>query len=155
MLLTNLPINGFEDAVEKVRWYCLRWRIEVFHKILKSGLRVEQCRLQTADRLIRYLTLMSIIAWRLYWITLIARSHPDLPCVPLLDEAEWKVLYSKIHRTKTVPQHPPSLREVVRWIAMLGGFLARKSDGEPGVITLWRGWKRLFDLSEGWNLAHA
>lgn len=155
MLLTDLPVNTFDEAVEKVRWYCLRWRIEVFHKILKSGLRVEQCRLQTADRLIRYLTVMSIIAWRIYWITLIARTNPELPCTPLLAEDEWKVLYSKIHRTKSYPKTPPRIREVVRWIAMLGGFLARKGDGEPGVITLWRGWKRLFDLSEGWSLALA
>jgi hypothetical protein len=153
MLLTDLPINSWEDAVEKVRWYCLRWRIEVFHKILKSGLRVEQCRLQTANRLMRYLTVMSIIAWRLYWITLIARTHPQLSCELLLDGVEWKVLYSRIHKTKSYPEQPPPMRDVVRWIAMLGGFLGRKSDGEPGIITLWRGWMRLCDLSEGWRLA--
>ena len=71
MLLTDLPVTDFDEAIEKVRWYCLRWRIEVFHKILKSGLKVEQCRLQTADGLIRYLTVMSIIAWRIYRIELI------------------------------------------------------------------------------------
>ncbi len=153
MLLTDLPVTSFEEAKEKVSWYCLRWRIEVFHKILKSGLRVEQCRLQTADRLIRYLTVMSIIAWRIYWVTLIARTDPDLPCTPFFAEEEWKILYSKIKKTKSYPKEPPRIREVVRWIAQLGGFLGRKGDGEPGVITFWRGWKRLFDLSEGWNLA--
>ena len=153
MLLTDLPVTTFEEAIEKVRWYCLRWRIEVFHKILKSGLKVEQCRLQTADRLIRYLTVMSIIAWRIYWITLIARTDPNLPCTTLLAEDEWKVLYSKIHKTNSYPKKPPNIRSVVRWISMLGGFLGRKGDGEPGIITLWRGWKRLFDLSEGWALA--
>ena len=155
MLLTDLPVTHFDEAVEKVRWYCLRWRIEIFHKVLKSGLRVEQCRLQTADRLIRYLTVMSIIAWRIYWTTLIARTNPETPCSALLAEEEWKVLYYKIHNTKSYPKKPPPIREVVRWIAMLGGFLARKSDGEPGVTTVWRGWKRLFDLSEGWNLAQS
>lgn len=155
MLLTNLLITSFEEAKEKVSWYCLRWRIEVFHKILKSGLRVEQCRLQTADRLIRYLTVMSIIAWRIYWVTLIARADPDLPCTLLFADDEWKVLYSKIKKTKSYPKVPPRIRETVRWIAQLGGFLARKGDGEPGVMTLWRGWKRLCDLSEGWNLALA
>lgn len=153
LLVTDLSVTTFDEAVEKVRWYCLRWRIEVFHKILKSGLHVEQCRLQTADRLIRYLTVMSIIAWRIYWITLIARTNPELPCTQLLEEDEWKVLYSKINKTRSYPPKPPKMREIVRWIAMLGGFLGRKGDGEPGVITLWRGWKRLFDLSEGWNLA--
>ncbi len=80
MLLTDLQVISFEEAKEKVAWYCLRWRIEVFHKTLKSGLKVEQCRLQRADRLIRYLTVMSIIAWRIYWLTLIARTDPELPC---------------------------------------------------------------------------
>lgn len=86
MLLTNLNIDNFEEALEKVQWYCLRWRIEVFHKILKSGLKVEECRLGTADRLIRYLTVMSVIAWRLFFITLITRMEPNLPCTSLLTE---------------------------------------------------------------------
>jgi len=153
ILLTNLNINNFGEAVEKVKWYCLRWRIESFHKILKSGLMVEGCRLGTADRLIRYLTVMSIIAWRIFFITLIARSNPNLPCTTLLKEEEWKVLYTKIHRLKSCPITPPTIRDAVRWVAQLGGFLARNNDKEPGFITLWRGWKRLFDLTEGWNFA--
>ena len=76
MLITDIAINSFDDAVEKVRWYCFRWRIEVFHKILKSGLQVEKCRLGSADRLIKYLTVMSIVAWRIYWITLVSRTIP-------------------------------------------------------------------------------
>ena len=155
MLLTDLPVTSFEEAKEKVSWYCLRWRIEVFHKILKSGLRVEQCRLQSADRLIRYLTVMSIIAWRIYWLTLIARIDPELPCTAFVADEEWRVLYSKIKKTKSFPKKPPHIRDVVRWIAGLGGFLGRKDDGEPGVMTLWRGWKRLCDLAEGWSLALA
>jgi len=155
MLLTDLQITSFEEAKEKVAWYCLRWRIEVFHKILKSGLRVEQCRLQTADRLVRYLTIMSVIAWRIYWLTLIARTSSDLPCTAFVCDEEWKVLYSKIKKTKSFPKKPPRIGEVVKWIANLGGFLGRKGDGEPGVMTLWRGWKRLCDLSDGWNLALA
>lgn len=153
LLLTDLTINNFEEALEKVKWYCLRWRIEVFHKILKSGLKVEECRLQAADRLIRYLAVMSIIAWRIFFITLIARADPQLPCNKILEEEEWKILYSKMHSTKHYPPDPPTIKEAVLWIAKLGGFLGRKNDGDPGPITLWRGWKRLFDIAEGWNLA--
>jgi hypothetical protein len=153
MLLTNIAVNNFEEAREKIGWYCLRWRIEIFHKILKSGLKVEACRLGTGDRLSRFLTVASVIAWRIFYITLLAREDPNLPCDTLLAEEEWKVLYSKIHRTKDYPTRPPTIREAVRWIAQLGGFLGRKGDGEPGTITLWRGWKRLVDLAEGWNLA--
>ncbi len=91
MLLTNLSVNNFAEATEKVRWYCMRWRIEIFHKILKSGLKVEECKLGSAERLKRYLTVMSIIAWRIFFIALIARTNPDLPCTILLTGVEWKV----------------------------------------------------------------
>lgn len=154
LLVTTLPVTSFEEAAEKVKWYCLRWRIEVFHKILKSGLKVEQCRLQTADRLIRYLTVMSIVAWRIYKINLLARTNPDLPCDNVLSGNEWKVLYLRVNKTRILPKQIPTIKNVVRWIAMLGGFLGRRGDGEPGTITLWRGWKRLFDLAEGWEIAH-
>ncbi len=153
MLLTNLSVSTFEEAVEKVSWYCLRWKIEILHKILKSGLKVEECRLGTAERLMRYLTVMSIIAWRIFFITSIARINPTLPCTGLLAEEEWKVLYVKIHK-KPCPSIAPTIKEAVSWIAQLGGYLARKSDQKPGPITLWKGWRRLFDLAEGWRLAH-
>lgn len=153
MLLTNLPIENFTQAYEKVQWYCLRWRIEMYHKVLKSGFRIEHCRLGEAQRLIRYGTVRSIIAWRLFLLTLIARTHPAAPCTTLLTENEWQVLYCKIKRTTSLPPQPPSLREAVIWIARLGGFLARKTDGPPGTIPLWRGWKRLTDLTQGWLLA--
>lgn len=153
MLLTNLPVMSYEDAYEKVLWYCLRWRIEMYFKVLKSGFRVEACRLGHANRLARYLTVMSIVAWRLFMITLIARTDPAAPCSTLLADHEWKVLFLKANRNKTIPKKPPSIGNVVIWIAKLGGYLARKNDGPPGTIPLWRGWKRLVDLSEGWNLA--
>ena len=153
MLLCNLPVTSFEEACEKVRWYSLRWRIEMYHKVLKSGFRVEACRLGDAERLTRYLTVMSIVAWRLFMITLVARTDPATPCLTLLAEQEWKVLFLKTNKNKPLPRKPPSTGDVVIWVAKLGGYLARRSDGPPGTITLWRGWKRLADLTEGWNLA--
>jgi hypothetical protein len=153
MLLTNLPVRSFDEAREKVLWYCLRWRIEMYFKVLKSGFRVEACRLGHADRLARYLTVMSIVAWRLFMITLIARTDPATPCSTLLADQEWKVLFLKTDKNKTAPKNPPRIGDVVIWVAKLCGYLARKSDGPPGTITLWRGWKRLADLTEGWNLA--
>jgi len=153
MLLANLPIETFAQAYEKVQWYCLRWRIEMYHKVLKSGFHIEHCRLGDAQRLIRYVTVMSIIAWRLFLLTLIARAHPETPCTTLLTDHEWKVLYCKVNRTTVLPPQPPPLHEAIIWIARLGGFLARKHDGQPGTIPLWRGWKRLTDLTQGWRLA--
>jgi len=153
MLLCNLPVTSFEEACEKVRWYSLRWRIEMYHKVLKSGFRVEACRLGHAERLARYLTVMSIVAWRLFMITLVARTDPAMPCSTLLADQEWKILFLKANKNKPLPPKPPNIEDVVIWVAKLGGYLARRSDGPPGTITLWRGWKRLADLTEGWNLA--
>jgi hypothetical protein len=153
MLLTNLPVTSYEEAYEKILWYCVRWRIEMYFKVLKSGFRVETCRLGHAERLARYLTVMSIVAWRLFMITLVARTDPAMPCSTFLANHEWKVLFLKANKNKTLPKKPPLIGDVVIWVAKLGGYLARKSDGPPGTITLWRGWKRLADLTEGWNLA--
>jgi len=152
MLLTNIQIRTLEEAIEKVNWYKLRWRIEGFHKVLKSGCRIEDCRLQNAERLIRYITLMCVIAWRLFWLTYMNRQSPNAPCSIVLTEHEWKALYCKIKKTTQPPDEPPKLREAMRWIAQLGGFLARKCDGEPGMVTLWRGWQRLADIAEDWTL---
>jgi hypothetical protein len=153
MLLTNLPITTFQEACEKVQWYCLRWRIEMYFKVLKSGFKVEDCRLATADRLMRYLAVLSVVAWRLFMITLIARTEPDTSCTEFLSDPEWKILFRTVNKGKSLPEKVPAIGEVIIWIARLGGFLARKSDGMPGTLTLWRGWKRVTDLTEGWNLA--
>ena len=153
MLLTNQPVTTFDDACERIRWYSLRWRIEMYFKVLKSGFRVEACRLGTADRLICYLTLMSIVAWRLFTITLIARTNPSMSCSEFLSELEWTVLSIKSSRNGCPPASPPSIAEALTSIAKLGGYLARKNDGPPGTLVLWRGWKRLMDLAQGWSLA--
>jgi hypothetical protein len=152
LLLTNTSVNDFAEALRVVEWYCCRWQIEVFHKIIKSGCRVEDCLLQTADRLKNYIALMSIVAWRLQWLTYLNRTEPDLPCTTILTTIEWQALYMRIHKTTKFPKTPPSVHQAIRWIAQLGGFLGRKSDGEPGIIAIWRGWQRLQDLADTWNI---
>ena len=154
MLLTNLDVLSFEQACEKVRWYGLRWRIEMFFKVLKSGFRVEACRLAHGDRLDRYLTITSIVAWRLFMITLIARTDPTQCCSSLLTGSQWIILFRKTNRKRDLPKEPPTIKEAVAWIAKLGGHLGRKCDGPPGTVTLWRGWKRLTNLCEGAELAN-
>ena len=121
---------------------------------MKSGFSIESCRLGTAKRLIRYITLMSIIAWRIFYITFIARENPKLPCTEILEDEEWKVIYVKINKTKNFPVAAPTIKTFVSWIAQLGGFLARKNDSEPGPIVVWRGWRKFAALYEGWQLAH-
>ena len=151
-LLTNVSVATFEDAVERVSWYKQRWNIETYFKVVKSGCTVEDCRFDTAQRLIRYLTFMSIVAWRLYWMTKINRTDPDAPCIIVLSEHEWKALYSTIHHTRDLPEQLPTVYQVVRWIAQLGGFLGRRSDKEPGITAIWRGWQRLNDIAATWLL---
>ncbi len=152
LLLINLPVNDFETALQVIQWYCWRWQIEVYHKVIKSGCRVEDCRLQTADRLHSYIALMSVIAWRLHWLTYINRADPDLPCTVALSTVEWQALYMRMNKTTSLPESPPTVRQAVRWIAQLGGFLARKRDGEPGITVVWRGWQRLQDIAATWYL---
>jgi hypothetical protein len=148
MLLANSEISSAEDAILRIRWYRCRWHIENYHKVLKSGCRIEDCRLGTAERLKRFLALMAVIAWRLYWLTHMNRQDPDASCGTVLEEHEWKALYAKINRTPESPAKPPTVREAVRWIAQLGGFLGRKGDGEPGITVIWRGWQRLQDIAD-------
>jgi hypothetical protein len=152
LLLINLPVNDFEDALQVIQWYCCRWQIEVYHKVIKSGCRVEDCRLQTADRLHSYIALMSVIAWRLHWLTYINRANPDLPCTVALSAVEWQALYLRMNNTTSLPESPPTVRQAVHWIAQLGGFLGRKRDGEPGITVIWRGWQRLQDIAATWYL---
>ncbi len=151
ILFTTLPVADVEQAAIVVRWYALRWRIERFHYVLKQGCNVESLQLQTARRLENAIATYSIVAWRILWLTYEARENPDAPCTTVLTDLEWKALLlilnkKKILRGVHVPHNPPSLSTAVIYIARLGGFLARKSDGEPGVKALWRGWRRLEDM---------
>ncbi len=152
LLLTTLSVTCFEDVVQCLRWYSYRWLIERYHYVLKSGCRLEQLQLETADRIHRALATYTIVAWRLLWITYLARYQPDRPADTVLETHEWQALYCTIHQTPLPPDTPPDLRTCVRWIAQLGGFLARKHDGEPGVKTIWQGLRRLHDIAQTWLL---
>ena len=152
MLLTTLEVNSAEEAIKIVEYYAVRWSIEVFHRILKSGCRIEDRQLQTADRLRNCLALYTLVAWRIQQLTMLGRETPDLPCNLVFEEYEWKALYCFVHETTEPPAKPPSLGEAVKMVARLGGFLARKSDGYPGATVLWRGLQRLNTISSSWRL---
>jgi len=153
VLLTNVEVKSFEDTLQRLDWYRKRWIIEVYHKVLKSGCLVEECRLAHADKLRRYIALNSVIGWRILWMKHMNQVAPEEECTRILTDIEYRVLYSKINKNvKSPPQEGVSVRQAIRWIAQLGGFLARKGDGEPGVITIWRGWRRLQDYVEIYNI---
>jgi hypothetical protein len=111
--------------------------------VLKTGCRIESRQLETVERLAVALTLYSIIAWRILYATMLARTAPDLPCTVVLSTAEWQALYCNMQRVPEPPTTPPSLAQAVLSIAQLGGFLARKGDGPPGPQVLWRGLQHL------------
>jgi hypothetical protein len=153
-LLTTLPVTSVAEACEKVAWYAQRWQIEVLHKVLKSGCHIEQRQLETAARLERVLAVDQVVAWRLLALCKAAREQPDAAVSAWLTQAEWEALWCHVHQRTTPPKAPPGARQAVRWIAQLGGFMARKGDGEPGPMTLWRGLHRLNDLTAMWRLCH-
>jgi hypothetical protein len=155
LLLTSLSVQTFAQAAQCVRWYRLRWLIERYHFVLKSGCRLEDLQLETADRLERALATFCIVAWRLLWLTYQTRQTPDAECSQAFQTHEWQALYAFTYQTNVLPPTPPSLHEATLWVAKLGGFLARSSDGEPGVKTIWRGLRRLDDLASMWLLFHS
>ena len=151
MLITTLEINGFIEAVEKLDWYTLRYWIEVYHRTLKSGCKIEQRQLGQADRIEACLAIDMVIAWRIFHLTKLGRQTPDVLCTVFFEDAEWKALVAYKTQNPVPPEKPPSLREAMHMVASMGGFLGRKGDGEPGTKTMWLGLQRLDDLTEMWK----
>ena len=152
LLLTTVAVDTVDDATQCVPWYSCRWGIEVWHRILKSGCRIEARQLASGERLQRCLTLYSVIAWRIFYATMLARAVPDMPCSVWLDLDEWQALYCAIHQCPTPPEEPPSLVQAVHWIAQLGGFVGRRRRDQPGTETLWRGFQHLMDLTKMYRI---
>ena len=153
-LLTTLPVETVEAAVEKVRWYAQRWQIEVIHKVLKSGCQVEQRQLETAARLARVLMVDLIVAWRVLGLCKAARETPEGLASDWLSGEEWQALWCYMHERARPPRRSPTVRQAVRWIAQLGGFLGRRRDGEPGPIVVWRGLQQLRVITTAWKRFH-
>lgn len=152
MLLTTIEVNTFEQALEKTAWYTKRWGIEVYHRTLKSGCKIETRQLGSADRIEACLAIDMVVAWRILHLTQLGREHPDAPCTVYFADMEWKALVTYIHRDANLPKEAPSLREATRMVASLGGFLGRKSDGNPGTQTIWLGLQRLDDIAATYEI---
>jgi hypothetical protein len=152
MLLTTLEVKSIEDAIEKIEWYKGRWRIEVFHKTLKSGCRIEYRQLQDASSLEACLGIDMVVAWRIYYLTMLGRENPDLPCTVFFKDVEWKSLCCWVNQTKVPPKTPPTIRQAAIMIACRGGFPGRKGDGFPGTATIWRGLVKFYAFTEAYAL---
>jgi len=151
-LITDLPVTSRRDAIEKLNWYAMRWKIETFHKILKSGCKAEESRLRTADRLANLVSVFCIISWRIFWLTMLNRSCPDAKPELALTHTEIDLLNRLVKDSKRSRQALPLSRYLEK-IAQLGGYLARSNDSPPGNTVMWRGMRRLADMQLGFNLA--
>jgi hypothetical protein len=151
-LLTDMPVSSRKEAIEKLDWYAMRWKIETFHKILKSGCRAEDARLRTAERLTNLIALYCIVSWRVFWITMLARVAPQAPATIALSEVEIQLL-EKMVKDVGRPVRSKTLGTYLIKLARLGGYLARNSDAPPGNMVIWRGLSRLADIQLGAAIA--
>lgn len=153
ILLTSLVVADFEDAWTVVGYYEKRWLIEEWHKALKTGCRVTERQLKTKGRLEAMVGLLSVVSVRLLQLKSAARLAPHRPAQQMIPP-RWIVLL-KAARKNLKPAHALTVGEFYRELAKLGGFLGRRSDGEPGWITIWRGWQKLALMVRGAELVDA
>lgn len=146
MLLTSVAVENFERCQEVIRWYTCRWEIEIYFKVLKSGCGIEELQFEKPERLRACLAVYMIIAWRVMFIEMLARSAPEMRCSIIFEEHEWKSVYA-IVAGKKPPKRAPMLKSFVDMLASLGGYIGRKSDGPPGPKTIWIGLQRMRDFA--------
>jgi hypothetical protein len=135
-LLTTCDLSRPEQAQQILRWYCLRWRIEDWHRVLKSGCNIEKLQLNTAERLKRTIAINLVIAWRIMLLTLLGRECPSLATEVLFSDLEIQVLKAQAKKRLT---EPVLLGDAVRLIARLGGYLGRASNHPPSHQLMWQG----------------
>ena len=151
LLLTDLPVENGEQVGLVIQYYCVRWMIEVFFRVLKSGCRMEERRFEQVDRVLACLGVYLIVSWRTLYTCRLGRSCPEISCEALFEPAEWKSVW-KVVRGTAPPSHPPPLGEMVRLVAQLGGYVNRKGADDPGPQTIWIGIQRMHDFALCWNL---
>lgn len=149
MLVTTLPIDTDDQVQQVIASYCVRWQIECYFRTLKSGCRIEHRRFEHVDRILNCLAFYSVIAWRVMYVCHLGRQCPEMDCEVIFEPSEWKSVYTILGLS--IPEVGcPSLNELVRAIARLGGFIDRPKN-DPGTQTLWVGLQRCYDLSNAWN----
>lgn len=142
-LLTTLEVKSLTDVLQYIKWYTYRWLIERFHYILKSGTKIEELQLKQATSLQKAISVYSLVAFRIMQLVYESRQHPQVNCEVILTKAQWQTLYMLINKSDQIPKQAPGLQQAVMWIGRLGGHLGRKSDGPPGLKTVWLGYHQL------------
>jgi hypothetical protein len=148
-LITDLPVRSRADAIQMLDWYAMRWKVELFHKILKSGCRAEETKLRTAERLVNLLSIYCILSWRIFWMTMLNRVVPDVPPRLALTGLEMDLLDQLVRDKGPVMPRRKTLSYYLTKIARMGGYLARGHDPPPGNTVMWRGLSRLMDIELG------
>ena len=151
-LITNLPVRCRKDAIEKLSWYAMRWKIETFHKILKSGCRAEASKLRTADRITNLIAVFCILSWRIFWMTMMNRVAPAASPLVALTRLEAHLVNELIPDSPAKRRPQATLSRHLMKLARLGGYLARAKDPPPGNTVMWRGFARLTDIELGFML---
>ena len=141
VLFTSLPVETFDDAWAVISYYESRWLVEEFHKALKTGCATESRQLKTASRLEAFVGLTSVVAIRLLQLKSMARTDPEVPAQRVVPRVWLHML--KLARKNLTRVHDLTVGQFYREVAKLGGFLGRKGDGDPGWVTIWRGWEKL------------
>jgi hypothetical protein len=136
------------DAIEKLEWYAQRWKIETFHKILKSGCRAEEAKLRTAERLVNLLAILCILSWRIFWITMLNRTSPAASPDDAFTQLD-QYLLDELLPDRADNHQTASIAGYIVKLARLGGYLARTHDPPPGNTVIWRGLSRLTDIELG------
>lgn len=156
-LLTDLPVADLREAAEKLEWYAKRWKIEIFHKVLKSGCRAEDAKLRTAQRLINLLAIYCIVAWRVFWMCMINRASPQAPATLVFTDTEMRLLDHVDPKRPAAAAAAATPKKTVSdylyAVARLGGYLSRANDPPPGNMVIWRGLVRLIDIHLGYEVA--
>jgi hypothetical protein len=152
-LITDLPIASRRQAIEKLQWYAMRWKIETFHKILKSGARAEEAKLRAASRLVNLIAVLCILSWRVFWMTMMNRVEPQANPRIAMTETEIQLLSHAVKNKEHASTPPATLNDALLLLARLGGYLARAHDPPPGNLILWRGLARLTDIHFGFLIA--
>lgn len=149
LLLTSVPVDTPDQVRDAIAFYCLRWMIEVFFRVLKSGCRVEERRFEKMERFTSCLAVYLIVAWRTLYVCRLGRACPEIDCEAIFDPAEWKAVWT-VARRAPLPSSPPSLGEMTRRVAELGGYIPRKNS-PPGPQTIWLGLQRTHDFAHCWR----
>ena len=149
-LLTTIAIASAAQAEQCLRWYALRWRIEDWYRVLKSGCRTEDLSHENAERLCRSIAINLVIAWRILLMTLLGRETPELPAEVLFSDIELRALHAYAKKKRLQP--PLRLGDAVQLVANIGGYLGRNNDPPPGHQHLWRGYTEFQFMCLGFAL---